>query len=181
MRKTKTPLITTGVFALFVIFGGAMLYMGQVFVENDIDQIKDGIEAFTARGSAARDQNELLILSTVDIDEMKLVLFSLGSQLGDAKLRKGLFNKYVIESSGYGTNLFPSGVIQTERGHYLWLMGKNDAAKPGKIVLSLDGKDYTFDIPANNDYFIKYTGVPPTSSNFPREMKRYDVNGELLD
>lgn len=104
------------------------------------------------------------------------MLFTLNSQLGDAELKKGLNKRYKVEFVGYGTNIFQNQVTPTNKGQYLWVMGKNYNGEIKRIVLRLDGKDFNFDIPGNKEYFIEYEKVLPiTESKFPSETRVYDI------
>lgn len=156
--------------------GTVTIYATNFQIRNNEDNIKMGIEELLNKGSSSN--SEIVIKRLVDIDNKKLVLFTFNSQLGDAELKKGLNNKYKVEFVGYGTNLFRNQVTQTNKREYLWVMGKNYNDQIKRIVLSMDGKDYNFDIPGDKDYFIEYRNILSiTESNFPSETRLHDIKG----
>lgn len=175
---TKKRIFSAVIILVLTGLSTGMIYATNFQIRNNEENIKVGVEEFLSKGSSSK--NDTVIKGLVDIDNKKLVFFTLNSQLGYAELKNGLNNKYKVEYAGYSTNLFQNRVTITNKGQYLWIMGKNYNSEIKRIVLSMDGKDYDFDIPKDSEYFTKYTKVLPipiTGSKFPSETRIYDING----
>jgi hypothetical protein len=87
-----------------------------------------------------------------DIDNTKIVLYSMGSDIGESEFVKGPNKKFMIDAGGYGPTKVMYRIIKTNKGQYVGILGKNDA-KISKITLYIDDKEYNLKIPAG-DYFI---------------------------
>jgi len=159
---------------VLIVFCTSAIYATKFRIHNNENEVKIGIEELLNKSSSLTSKIEIKKL--IDIDNKKLVLYTFNSQLGDAELKKGLNNKYKVEFVKYGTNLFQNEVTQTNKGQYLWVMGKNYNREIYRIVLKLDGRDYIFNIPGKEDYFVEYTKVlAVTESKFPSEARLYDI------
>lgn len=172
----KKRIFPTVIILMLIGLSTGIIYATNFPIRNNEEDIKMGVEEFLNKGSSSK--IETVVKGLVDIDNKKLVFFTLNSQLGYAELKHGLNNKYKVENAGYGTNLFQDRVVITNKGQYLWMMGKNYNNEIKRIVLSVDGKDYEFDIPKDSAYFAKSTKlIPITESKFPSKTRIYDING----
>ncbi|WGU95831.1 hypothetical protein QJQ58_06065 [Paenibacillus dendritiformis] len=71
-----------------------------------------------------------------EITDNKLhFLFTAGDAVGDGELFKGLNGKYKFHFLGQGTNQIRDRVIETNKGQYLKLSGRNDR-NIGKIIIN---------------------------------------------
>jgi hypothetical protein len=106
-------------------------------------------------------QNSIDIEKTITIDNVKFTLFSYSMPkvkfkfVGYAILRKGINNKYKIESFGYGTNLNNDCIIKIGKENHLILYGINYKGKIAKIVGKYDNRNYEVNINRDDEFYLK--------------------------
>ncbi|TFE19045.1 hypothetical protein E2980_23820 [Cohnella luojiensis] len=108
-----------------------------------------------------------------DIDNKRIVLFTLGSEIGESVLTKGSNNKFKLDSTGYGSNEVRYRIINTNKGQYVKFIGRN-TDNISKILTIVDGEKYYLSV-LEAGYFISYVPlIQKTESNFPSGSVWYD-------
>ncbi|TCW34105.1 hypothetical protein EDC21_1201 [Thermohydrogenium kirishiense] len=106
-------------------------------------------------------KNSINIEKTITIDNVKFILFSYSLPkvnfkfVGSAILKKGINNKYKIESFGYGTNLNNDCIIKIGKENHLVLYGINYKGKIAKIVGKYDNRNYEVNINIDDEFYLK--------------------------
>lgn len=106
-------------------------------------------------------QNSIDIEKTITIDNVKFTLFSYSLPkvkfkfVGSAILKKGINNKYKIESFGYGTNLNNDCIIKIGKENHLVLYGMNYKGEIAKIVGKYDNRNYEVNINRDDEFYLK--------------------------
>lgn len=112
------------------------------------------------------------IKKMIDIDNKKYILFVSNkfTGIGDTVLTKGINNKYKIEYTEYGSNIFQYRVQETNKNKYFVVFGKNYGEKIDWIKVILDRKEYKIKIP-QQEYFISYCLISSDTKNiFPDDL-----------
>lgn len=106
-------------------------------------------------------KNSINVGKTITIDNVKFILFSYRIPkvkfkfAGYAILKKGINNKYKIESFGYGTNLNDDCIIKIGKENHLILYGMNYKGEIAKIVGKYDNRNYEVNINRGDEFYLK--------------------------
>jgi hypothetical protein len=122
--------------------------------------------------------NTIDIKQSINIDDKKFVLFTMGKNIGSAEFAYGLNNKYKIGLVTYGTSIVTYRIIKTRKAKYFVIEGINHNSAVKYLRLPLDNKEYILNIP-NQEYFISYCSVPEsTKIEYPdiNTLKFYDYS-----
>ena len=166
-------LITIAIIAAIILVS----YSKKYTITDNKEQLEDNIKQFINRPDIVTDNIE--IKQELNLDNKKYVLFMINNSLGMAEVTKGFNNKYKIDFTEYGGGYFRDRVIDTNKGKYLTLAGKNYNMKIAYSKVLFEGKEYKISIP-QQEYFISYSAVPiETISTFPatQDIKLYDKDG----
>jgi hypothetical protein len=166
LKKKYKVLISIGValFLLFISYSYIKSYFIFTIIDNE-QAIKESISKMV--------KQPIQINMVKDIDNMKIVLYSMGSDIGESEFVKGPNKKFKIDSGVYGPTKVMYRIVKTNKGQYVEILGKNDA-KISKITVYIDDKEYNLTIPAG-DYFITNVRLTKsTTSSFPTASIWYD-------
>lgn len=140
-------------------------------IKNEIESINLAINKLV--------NNEVRIVLMQDIDNRRIVLFDMGTQIGEAFLTKGSNNRFKIDSAGFGTNEVRYRILSTDKNQYVEFTGKNED-KISKILTFVDGEKYDVNVP-DEEYFISYAPLrKKTSNSFPSGSVWYDKEGNEI-
>ncbi len=124
--------------------------------------------------------NEIEIILIKDIDNRRIILFKMDSQIGEARLTKGSNNQFKLDSTGHGTNEVRYRIWSTDKGQYVVFMGRNNE-NISEILTFVDGEKYKLIVPDNEEYFIAYSPLQrKTESSFPSGSVWYDKEGNEI-
>jgi hypothetical protein len=120
------------------------------------------------------------ILKVQEIENKLIVLFSVGSDIGESELTKGPNNKYLFDTAINSPNRIIYSIVDTNEGQFLSVAGMNDA-NISKIEFIIDEK-FTINVSIpEEEYFITSTRLPQsTTSKFPTSSKWYDKNNKEI-
>lgn len=130
-------------------------------------------------------KNSINIEKTITIDNVKFTLFSCSIPkvkfkfAGYAILKKGINNKYKIESFGYGTNLNNDCIIKINKENHLVLYGINYKGKIAKIVGKYDNRNYEVNINIDDEFYLKdfkLNGMIENTNSICMNWTLYDNN-----
>lgn len=155
-------------FVIVIVFIGFAYCSKTYAIKNDKEVIKNRLIQFINRPTVIA--NNIDINQELNIDNKKFVSFIINDTLGDAKLTKGINNKYKIDTAGYGGTSFRGEIIKTNKGKYLILKGKNYDNKISYVRVLLENKEYKINIP-KQEYYMVYCSVPSET-----EMTSLDIN-----
>lgn len=114
-----------------------------------------------------------------DIDNKRIVLFTIGTEIGESEFTKGPNNKYKIESAGYGTNTVIYRIMETNKAQYVRFLGINDE-NISKIIAFVDGDKYNLIVP-EGQYFITYKALSKyTERTFPSASVWFDKDDKEI-
>jgi hypothetical protein len=110
-----------------------------------------------------------------NIDNKKIVLFTIGNEIGETEFSKGPNNKLKIESTGYGTDNIRIRVLNTSKGQYIKALGKNEKSLK-KVIIYMNQEKKQLEVP-DGGYFITWTALnKKTDKTFPLGSVWYDKN-----
>ncbi len=114
-----------------------------------------------------------------DADDKKIVLFTIESQIGEAELTKGPNHKYKLDFTGHGTNEIRPRIMETGKGQYVRILGRNTEGI-SKILTLIDGEKYELAV-QEGDFFIAISPLTgSTDSKFPSGSVLYDSQGNEI-
>ncbi len=114
-----------------------------------------------------------------DVDNMRIVLFTTESQIGEAELMKGPNNKYKLISTGHGTNEIRSRIMETNKKQYIRILGRNTNGVSNILTL-IDGEKYELPV-MEEDFFIAISPLArKTERKFPSGSVLYDNQGNEI-
>ncbi|WP_143316826.1 hypothetical protein [Clostridium sp. HBUAS56017] len=166
-----------GIFLLAFVFIGFIINLSSYKISDDKKQLEISIMNFgnpeyslsnISKGIEQDPQNDAYadIKQELKLDDKKFALYTLYKRIGFAALTKGLNNKYKIDFTERGSGYFRNRIIETNKGKYIILLGKNPDMKITYTNIQLDGKEYKIEIP-QQEYYIVYCKVPnSTQVNF---------------
>ncbi|KGM94748.1 hypothetical protein Z968_11095 [Clostridium novyi A str. 4552] len=144
---------------LVVIFLIAACIIGRYntvyHIKNNTNDIQKAIEDFINRGLAKKAFN-CEVINTKDIDNKKIVLYKDSKFLGYGELKKGINNKYKVETTGSSSSEFMDEIIETSNGKYIVVVGGKHNTNLKRILINYTDKKYNIDIP-NEEFYIAYT------------------------
>ncbi|OCA81596.1 hypothetical protein A8F94_22265 [Bacillus sp. FJAT-27225] len=157
-------------------------YYGQFNTPDDRIDIQANLSEWLSRGSSSV---ELKVADFIRLDDSDayIALFQLeNGGIGYAQLSKGWNGRYKIERSGHGSNLVSYEKIETNKGVYGLIVGKNPAGRLASIKAQLYYSDFAFTSDVSEEYmFVKYKKVPKDTVAFPADLFFYDQNGKSID
>lgn len=110
-----------------------------------------------------------------NIDNKKIVLFTIGNEIGESEFTKGPNNKLKIESTGHGSDNIRIRVMTTSKGQYIKVVGKNEQNLK-KLIIYTDEEKKQEEVP-DGEYFITWTVLKKrTNKAFPSGSVWYDKN-----
>lgn len=165
----------------FVIILVLMLTIGYVVTNKYIEQYsisptKSDIERFIED----RSNMEVVVRDFVITNNKLHFIFTIGESgnVGSGELKRGLNNKYKFEFYGHGTNVIRQRIIETNKGQYLKLAGRNQQ-DIGHIQAYIEDEVYEVEIP-NGEYYLIMTPVHKTKQEFVTGMIVYNRSGEEI-
>ncbi len=112
-------------------------------------------------------------------NKLHFVFTTTGGTVGSGELVRGWNNKYKVVFFGYGTNGIRERIVETDKGQYLKLAGKN-SNNIGRIRAFIEDEVYDITIP-DNEYYIVMTSVRATDREFTTAKIIYDRFGNEMD
>jgi len=166
----------------FKVLGSILLVLFLIYISTQyikphyVFKIKDNEQAINQSISKMVNQ-PIQIKLMKDIDDRRIVLFKLGSEVGESVLTKGPNNKYRLDFAGHGTNEVRYRIMKTDKGQYIKFLGENTEGI-SKILTFVDGEKYDMPVP-EGEYFISLVPIIiQTESNFPSGSVWYDNQGK---
>lgn len=150
MKKKLINLILIGIILIILVV--AISYSSSYNISNDVSSTENNIKTLINK--------DIEIKRELNLYNKKYLLLKIDNYLGEAVLKKGVNDKFKIESVTYGTNFFRHNIYKTNNGKYIVLKGINPKMEIHYIRVVLDSKEYIIDIPQDNEYFIAYCKVP---------------------
>jgi hypothetical protein len=171
IKKYKV-LISIGVafFLLFISSNYIKPYF--IYTINDNEQaIKESISKLL--------EQPIQINMVKDIDNKRIVLFTLGTETGESELTKGPNKKYKIDSAGHGSNTVRYRIMETNKDQYVRFLGMNED-NISKILVFIEGERYNLSVP-EGQYFITYIPLSKqTESKFPSGSVWFDKDNKEI-
>lgn len=121
---------------------------------------------------------DIVIRDRVVTDNKLHFVFTVGQTVGSGELTRGWNRKYKFEYFGHGTNGIRERIVETDKGQYLMLAGRNDE-NIGSIRAFIEGETYDAAIP-DGPYYLVMTPVKRTRLEFTSGMIVYDREGREL-
>ncbi|MVO99518.1 hypothetical protein [Paenibacillus lutrae] len=148
-------------------------------IRNDLKEIETAIEVWSSRGEEVI--TDYTHKKSKDVDDTKLVYLFVGDTdyQADAILTKGWNGKYKIESTGQGSNLFRYKTMKTDKGSYVWIMGKNYDLKIDRIKTFFKNETCEMRIP-KEEFFIEVCRLKKTDVGvyaYPYKIKVLNDQG----
>jgi len=149
-------------------------------------EISHYLNKYSNSGSAADIEREIERRSGMEIEIRDLMVtddklhfvFTAGQMVGSGEFERGWNRKFKFESFGHGTNGMRQRIVETDKGQYLMLAGRNDE-HIGRIRAFVDDEAYDVDIP-DAPYYLVMTPVQGTDRKFATGMLVYDREGTEL-
>ncbi|WP_068774291.1 hypothetical protein [Paenibacillus sp. FJAT-26967] len=172
-----------------VLFGsGVVILISVLFIfitsssykiSRDPREIETAIEFWNSRGAEAT--ADYTLKKSKDVDNTKLVYLFVGDTdyQAEAILTKGWNGKYKIESTGQGSNLFRYKTMKTDKGSYVWIMGKNYDLKIDRIKAFFKSETCEMRIP-KEEFFIEVCRLKKTDVGvygYPYKIEVLDDQG----
>ena len=144
------------------------------------DNIREEIPSYLK--SESLDKKDIKIKRTLEIGDVKYILFEANKKIGDAEVTHGINANgdeyYDLGSVGYNNKCFFSTLSNNKSGNYIIVEGKNIDKKIAYIKCTLDNEEYNIHIP-KEEYFIESAKIngpsKVTDKNF-NNIKFYDDN-----
>lgn len=141
-------------------------------------RIKDDEQSITQSISELL-EHPIKIKLMKDIDNKRVVLFTIGSQIGESELTKGPNNKYKLESAGHGSNEVRYRILKTDNGQYIKFLGRNTEGI-SKILAFVESEKYYLSI-QEGEYFISTIPlIHNVENSFPSGSVWYDTQGNEI-
>jgi hypothetical protein len=142
------------------------------------DKIREEIPSYLR--SESLDKNDIQIKKTLEIGDVKYILFEANKKVGDAKVTHRINangdEEYDLDPVAYNDKHFLSTVSNNKSGNYIIVEGKNVDKKIAYIKCTLEDSEYKIHIP-KDDYFIesaKINGPIGTTDKNINNIKFYD-------
>lgn len=116
---------------------------------------------------------------TRDIDNKRIILFTNGSQIGEAEFTRGPNRKLKLKSAGYGTNEVRDRILTTNKGQYVKILGRN-TANISSIHATVESKTYKLTVPQGIYFIVDERLTKKTKTSFPSEWVGYDAQGQEI-
>lgn len=171
-------MIRNKLWAICVVFILILItYSGTYKIVDDKTQIEKHILEFINRPIGQYDYVDMK--QYINIDNKKYILYTTTDKIGFAGLVKGLNGKYKIAYSEHSNNSFDDKVIETNRGKYIILIGKNPDKEIEYSEVVLEFNEYKIKIP-DEEYFIVSSKIKDGTKSIliaPNNIKLFDANG----
>ena len=168
---------------IVLCIGFSLFYINQYSINNDERSIQSSLKEWLNR--ASEEELDPNVLETVQLDDTSsyITIFQLeNGNHGYSHLIKGINSKFKIQHSGHGTGLVSYQVIDTNKGKYMILYGRNPNLNIDHISLKSIHEDFGFDADVSkNEIFVRYEDVPSDFKNpFPANLTFYDKNNNEI-
>jgi hypothetical protein len=125
-----------------------------------------------------RSGTEVTVKGLSATDDKAFFIFTMSGQIGSGELSRGWNGKYKLEYYGYGTDRVRSRVVETGKGFYLMLAGRNEG-KIGSIRAAIDHEEYEVELPSD-EYYLVLTPVKKTDKRFAESIAVYQRDGTKI-
>lgn len=173
MKALYSKLGIIGVIIILIFSAYSITYK---IVDNKIE-IEDNILKFINKPTQRYDYVD--IKQDINIDNKKYILYTTTGKIGFAELVKGPNNKYKIAYTEHNNNFINEKVIETNRGKYIVLIGKNPDKEIEYSEVILEFNNYEIKIP-DEEYFIVSSKIKDDTQSIlidPNNVKLFDTNG----
>lgn len=171
-----------GYFKLIIICIGVVLifiaYCRTYPILNDKTNIEKNILLFINR--AINKYDSIDIKQEINIDNKKYILYTTTDKIGFAELIKGLNNRYKISYTEHTNDFFYDKIVTTNKGKYIFLIGKNIDEKIQYSEVELEFNKYKIKIPPQEYFMVncKINGDTQTNLIDLNKIKYFDENGK---
>ncbi|MNP43724.1 hypothetical protein D3C76_1375600 [compost metagenome] len=166
MKKTRFIIIGLSIAGSLFYYD----YSSKYSIDNNIPEIEEEIEK--------RLESEIEIKKTLLTNNKLHFVFDMSGVMGSGEFRKGWNNKYKFEFVGHGTNSIRERIIETNKGQYLKIAGRN-TENIGEIKAYIDDEIYDIEIP-DGEYFLVLEPVKKTEIEFTNAKIIFDREGNEI-
>ena len=122
-------------------------------------------------------KKEISLISSRYVDNIRIVTFSMGGELGMAIYAKGYNNKLMLKWIDFGASRCFSRTISTAKGKYLIISGDNSELLIDKVETTVNKAKLALST-KNERYFLKVCPLEPQVTDGMALLKLYNRNGE---
>ncbi|NIK13063.1 hypothetical protein [Alkalibacillus almallahensis] len=168
-------------FIIIISIGYSWYYFNQYHIEDNRTAIQSNLKEWSSKGSGSINPDVIEVVRLNDTSSYIVLFQTQSSNIGYAHIIKGWNGKFKIDHSGHGTNIVDYQKIQTDKGMYGVIIGKNPDLKIDHIIADLDYGDFNFNVSAN-EKFVKYEKIPnDIEEPFAAELTFYDKEGSVIE
>lgn len=160
MKKIFIPIVSIIILGLIII---SVNYSFTYNIGNNMKDIEINLKKYINKTLPnLPKQYDYHIVYTSDIDNKKYVLSLLNDKLIFSELKRGINNKFKINSVTWGFDSFRSEIIEINKKKYFIVFGENYKMQMNYVITSINGHEYRANIPPKQ-YFISYCSVPSST------------------
>ncbi|MGM0845640.1 MAG: hypothetical protein ACQEUT_11735 [Bacillota bacterium] len=178
--KKRLNLLLLLVF-IVVCYVGYHFFQYQIL--NQAANIETELNTWLNKNSGEMDA-EVLCMTKLDKTNSSIVLFQTErDNIGYALLKNGWNGRVKIVQSGHGNNIASYQVIDTNKGDYGIVVGKNPDLKVENIRADLLHEDFEFTINVSGQRtFLMYEKLPEEIEQpFPTDLIYFDEKGSIIE
>jgi len=182
LSRTK-KIMYYAVFLIVLCIGCSLYYFNQYHINNDNVSIQSNLKDWLNKTSTEEIIPNVLDVVRLDNSNSYIALFQLeNNNIGYSQLIKGSNGKLKIERAGYGTNVVSYEKIETNKGVYGILVGKNPDLKMDHLSVKLKHEEFGFTTDVSKDEkFVKYEKLPSgLKETFQAELTLFDENNTVI-
>ncbi|CQR46266.1 hypothetical protein BN1058_00519 [Paraliobacillus sp. PM-2] len=167
---------------ILIFIGYSWYYVNQYHIEDNRTAIQSNLTEWSSRGSGSIHPDVIEVVQLDDTSSYIVLFQTQSSHMGYAHMIKGWNGKFKITHSGHGTNIVKYQKIQTNKGMYGIIVGKNPDLKIDHIIADLYDGDFSFSSNVRADEkFVRYEKIPnDIEEPFPAELTFYDKEGSVI-
>jgi uncharacterized membrane protein YdbT with pleckstrin-like domain len=161
---------------LMLVGTAVIVAMGSCFLKATFEFTITDDEMAISKSISKLAEASVQIKQIKNIDNKKIVLFTIGDEIGESEFTKGPNSKLKIESAGHGSDNVRIRVMTTSEGQYIRALGKNKQNLK-KLVIYMDEVKKQLEVP-DGEYFVTWIALNKhTDRTFPQGSVWYDKNG----
>src|SRR5690625_1751696 len=180
LRKATYLLLFIGV----IFIGYSLFYFNQYHIDDDKIAVQSSLTEWMS-GDSENTTFDVKEIIRLDNTNSHIALFQTeNGHVGYAHLIEGWNGKLkIVSSGGHGTNIVSYKVIETDKGNYGILFGKNPELTIDHIKADLNYENYSFSVDLPSDeIFVKYVHLPEDIENpFPAELTYFDKDQSVIE
>lgn len=161
--------------------GYSVFYINSYSIKNTNESVQSSLKDWLNRGETLQLNPTLIEKVKIEDTTTHIGLFLLGNDnIGFVRLVEGLNGRLKITNSGHGPNQYQA--IETNKGLYYVLVGKNPEKKIDNIQVELLYEDYDFNVDVSTEeLFIRYNKLPNKFEQpHPAEFTMFDKDNNVI-